>query len=107
MKTLFYTIAAFLGISQIAFCQGTQVLTYGYPINNYYYATPVVPSAVQYQPIINGVIIDNTPRVTVIAPVLPIVVPAAPIVHPVPVVIQPVGPIVHRCWWPANWRYTY
>jgi hypothetical protein len=106
MKTIFYAMIALIGISQAVFAQGTQVLSYGYPVNNYYYATPVVPGVVQYQNVVTGVIIDTTPRVTVIGPILPIV-PVVPIVHPVPVVIQPIGPVVHRCWWPNNWRYTY
>lgn len=89
------------------YAQGTQVLSYGYPMGAYNYYAPVVPSVVQYQPVfVNGVIVDTTPRVTVIAPVLPV----APIVHPVPVVIQPVVPLaqpVHRCWWPRPWVYNY
>jgi len=104
MKNLFYAAIAVLFLSGVSYSQGTQVLSYGYPIHNYYYYTPVVPGAVQYHQVVTGVVIDTTPRVTVLAPVLPMV---QPVVHPVPVVIQPVGPVVHRCWWPVNWRYTY
>lgn len=101
-KLVLMIMLCFAGNS--VYAQGTQVLSYGYPIQTYGYSAPIVPSVVTYQQVVvNGVIIDTTPRVTVIAPVLPM----APIVHPVPVIIQPVVPVTHRCWWPRPWVYNY
>lgn len=104
MKKLLLAAIVFCCLNQICDAQGTQVLSYGYPLQVTNYYVPVVPSVVPYQQVIvNGVVVDTTPRVTVVAPPV--------IVHPVPVVIQPVVPmfapvpVVHRCWWPANWRY--
>lgn len=105
MKKLILMIVLGL-VGSSVYAQGTQVLSYGYPLQVQSYSAPVVHSVVPYQGVVvNGVVIDTTPRVTVIAPPV--------IVHPVPVVIQPVVPVlapvpvVHRCWWPRPWVYNY
>lgn len=101
MQKLVLSLLLLIGLTNCAYSQGTQVISYGYPLQTQVYYPPVVTSAVPYQTVVvNGVIIDTTPRVTVIAPPV--------IIHPVPVIIQPVVvPQVHRCWWPRPWVYNY
>lgn len=102
MQKLGLSLLLLVGLADFGYCQGTQVLSYGYPIASQVQSVPVVSSVVPYQGVmINGVIVDTTPRVTVL-------VPPPLIVHPVPVVIQPimVQP-VQRCWWPRPWVYHY